>query len=234
MSSSEPPSYPFDDGWQVHLPQADEDISERGRELRRLAAASRRVIEELMSTSAPREAVQRASELVESVAELLAAQPHGRDDEHVGESSVAGDPVGFLEFSPLIGRANPIAPPLEPRLVDGRVVATAVFGSAYEGPPGHVHGGYIAAAFDEVLGMVQSTTKRPGMTGMLTIRYRSPTPLHEVLVFAGEVVKVEGRKILTRGTLRAGDDVCAEAEGLFISIDFERFAALGSRRERPD
>ena len=33
---------------------------------------------------------------------------------------------------------------------------TPRFGAAYEGPPGSVHGGIIAAAFDEVLGMTQS------------------------------------------------------------------------------
>ena len=57
------------------------------------------------------------------------------------------------------------------------------FGSAYEGPPGHVHGGFVAAAFDEVLGYVQSLGGRPGMTGTLTVRYRSPTPLYTELRF---------------------------------------------------
>jgi hypothetical protein len=42
------------------------------------------------------------------------------------------------------------------------------FGSAYEGPPGCVHGGYVAAAFDEMLGFVQSLGGNPGMTARLT------------------------------------------------------------------
>ena len=37
------------------------------------------------------------------------------------------------------------------------------FGSAYEGPPGCVHGGFVAAAFDEVLGFVQSLGGQPGL-----------------------------------------------------------------------
>ncbi len=56
------------------------------------------------------------------------------------------------------------------------VIGHANFGVAYEGPPGYVHGGIIAAAFDEVLGMAQSLTGNPGMTGTLSIRYRRPDP----------------------------------------------------------
>ena len=177
MSTSEPP--PME--WELVFPGDDIEVGPRVTELRRLASATRRMIEELMSTSASIDAVAEAAELVERAVELLAGHPHDRAEDHVSESAVAGDPGSFLEFSPLIGRSNPIAPPLELALVDGRVVGTGVFGSAYEGPPGHVHGGHIAAAFDEVLGMVQSTTKKPGMTGLLSVRYRSPTPLHEVL-----------------------------------------------------
>jgi hypothetical protein len=40
------------------------------------------------------------------------------------------------------------------------------------------------------------------------------------------VDRVEGRKIFTSGTLHAGDDLCAEAEGLFISVDFSRLERI--------
>src|SRR5690606_17353993 len=106
------------------------------------------------------------------------------------------------------------------------------FGDAYEGPPGCVHGGYVAAAFDEVLGSAQSLGGRPGMTGRLTVHYRSPTPLRTELRFAGWVDRVEGRKTFTLGTLYAGDRLCAEAEGLFIAIDVRRYMEL--RRERDE
>ena len=226
MSNVDEPAFR---SWGLNLPREDDPVSERALELRRLAQATRRVIDELMATNASLTTITDVANLVENVADKLAEQPHGRDDQHVGESSLSGDPRGFLEFSPLVGRANPLAPPLVLRLVDGRIVGEAVFGLAYEGPPGHVHGGYIAAAFDEVLGMVQSTTERPGMTGMLTVRYRSPTPLHRPVRFSGEVINVEGRKIFTRATLHDDETLCAEAEGLFISIDFARFEALRSR-----
>jgi acyl-coenzyme A thioesterase PaaI-like protein len=94
-----------------------------------------------------------------------------------------------------------------------------------------VHGGYVAAAFDEVLGSTQSLAGRPGMTGRLTVNYRSPTPLHTELLFAAQVVEVSGRKTFTHGTLHAGERLCAEGEGLFIAIDFGLFADMQRRRD---
>jgi acyl-coenzyme A thioesterase PaaI-like protein len=115
---------------------------------------------------------------------------------------------------------------------DDVVYGTVTFGSAYEGPPGCVHGGYVAAAFDELLGATQSMSGAPGMTGRLTVNYRSPTPLHAELRFEGRIREVEGRKIFTEGQLYAPDGtLCAEAEGLFIRIDFSIFEELRDKRE---
>jgi acyl-coenzyme A thioesterase PaaI-like protein len=131
----------------------------------------------------------------------------------------------------MLGRANPLAPPLNLWFSEDAVHGSTVFEAAYEGPPGCVHGGYIAAAFDEVLGSAQSLGGKPGMTGRLTVHYRSPTPLRTDVRFEGRVVDVSGRKTLTRGTLHDGDRLCAEAEGLFIAIDLAKMAELRAARE---
>jgi acyl-coenzyme A thioesterase PaaI-like protein len=207
----------------------DRDVTERDRSLRSFAGEVRRAISELMTTTAPEEAVDEAAHHVARAVELLAGQAHGRPYEGVAESSISGDPRAFADFSPIAGPTNPLAPPLTMEMgEEGVVVATAEFGDAYEGPPGNVHGGYVAACFDEVCGFAQSMTGRPGMTGRLVVHYRRPTPLHQALRFEGRVDRVEGRKIFTVATLRAGDVLCAEAEALFISVDpavFERMMA---------
>jgi hypothetical protein len=64
------------------------------------------------------------------------------------------------------------------------------------------------------------------MTGPLSFPYRKPTPLLTELVFEARVTKIEGRKILTHGTVSADGVVTAEAEGLFIAIGHERFARM--------
>lgn len=73
----------------------------------------------------------------------------------------------------------------------------------------------------------------PAMTGTLTIRYRKPTPLHRELRFEGELVKVEGRKVFASGRVYAGDTLTAEAEGIFVTINFDRFKALIDERDQP-
>ena len=209
----------------------DLDVSPQRLEMRRLADAMRRVIERLVATKAPQEELARAAEALEAIAVSLEGYPKGRLFEGLAESANSGDPHAFFDHSPIIGKANPIAPPLELSVRDGMVHGTARFGSAYEGPPGCVHGGHIAAAFDEVLGMTQSLGGAPGMTGTLTVKYRRATPLHTDLRFEGELERVEGRKKLTVGRLYAGDDLTAEAEGIFISVDFSKIAELYARRE---
>lgn len=219
--------------WATHLNELrDVDPSPRRVELIRLSDAMRGVLHRLVQTSAPVELIAEAADQVEVVAALLAEHRSASIYEGFAESANAGEPFAFFDHSPMLGRANPLAPPIELSLEDGRILGRATFGAAYEGPPGCVHGGFVAAAFDEVLGSTQSLSGAPGMTGRLTVHYRSPTPLHTELLFEGILERVDGRKIHTTGRLWAGEVLCAEAEGLFISIDFAKFAELKAQRER--
>jgi thioesterase superfamily protein len=128
----------------------------------------------------------------------------------------------YLPRSPLVGEISPLAPPLEYEYREGRLMGWGVFHAAYEGPPGYVHGGWIALAFDEMLGMANIASGHPGMTGRLSVRYRRPTPLHRQVAFEAWTEEVDGRRIVTRGTLSVDGVVTAEAEGLFVIIDLEK------------
>jgi acyl-coenzyme A thioesterase PaaI-like protein len=193
--------------------------SEMWQQKRRLASAMRLVIERLVPSNAPVDELRRAADALERYAEQLRSHPRLRDARLFGESANAGDVGAFFDQSPMIGLANPLAPPLTiGRKDDRHAHATGVFGSAYEGPPGSVHGGFVAAAFDEVLGYVQSLSGAPGMTGTLQVVYRSPTPLHTPLLFEATLERVEGRKIFTSARLEANGQLCAEATGIFISF----------------
>ena len=207
------------------------EISPRRAEVRRLGDNMRRVMERLMATKAPEEDLRAAADALEYVAKLLEQYPQGRLYEGFAESAISPDPYAFFDYSPVMGLANPLAAPLRLEVRDGMVHGTARFGSAYEGPPGAVHGGYVACAFDELLGLTQSIGGSPGMTGTLTVKYRQPTPLHTDLRFEGHLDRSEGRKIYTHGTLHAGDMLTAEAEGLFITVDMSRIAELMEQRK---
>jgi acyl-coenzyme A thioesterase PaaI-like protein len=201
-------------------------------EKRRLAAAMRVVIERLTRSDAPEAELRAAADALERYAERLATHPLLTRYVGFAESANAGDVAAFFDQSPIIGLANPVAPPVTMRAEAGRVVGSARFGWAYEGPPGCVHGGWVAAAMDELLGFAQSLGGQPGMTGTLTIRYRSPTPLHTELRLEARVDRVEGRKTFASGEIHAGERLCAEAEGIFVSVGRERFERLALERER--
>lgn len=197
-----------------------------------LAALCRRVIDELASSTADSEAFLAAGELLRDAVGVLEAATHGRPYAG-GEASMAGYQRNlFIDHSPFSGWLNPLAPPMTLTSDGTEVVATVTFGAAYEGPPGHVHGGYVAAAFDEVLGFAQGLSGKPGMTAHLGIDYKSPTPLYLPLRFRGDIERIDGRKIFTRGELRVATDdrLCATATGLFVSMRDDTFARL--MRER--
>lgn len=206
-------------------------LSPRRAALKELADQARLLVDRLVATDAPDDVVAAATADVAAAAARFEGHHQGTLY-GFSEAANAGDrPDPLYDHSPLIGIANPLAPPLRLQEVDGVIVATAMFGQAYEGPPGCVHGGYVAAAFDEVLGATQSLSGAPGMTGTLSIRYESPTPLKRPLRFEGRLVGVERRKIFTEGTCFDGDKVTATAQGIFISLQPGRFLDLLAERE---
>jgi acyl-coenzyme A thioesterase PaaI-like protein len=206
--------------------------SERASEIRDVADAVRALIERMVATEAPVEVFAGVADDLRAVAARLAQYPQQPLYFGAAEAATAADASGPFDNSPLLGRANPLAPPLHLEVDGDRVVGTARFGSAYEGPPGCVHGGFVAATMDELLGLAQAVGGAPGMTARLTVNYRSPTPLRTELRLEGRIERVEGRKTTCRGTIHAGDRLCAEAEGLFVAVDREKFEGLLAERQR--
>jgi hypothetical protein len=234
VSDGIPSDYtPGSAGWAARIQELREmEPSPRRAALFRVADAIRGVLHAMVQTSAPIEVIQAVAADVEQAAERFSGYTSKSMYEGFAEAANAGEPFGFFDHSPMLGQANPLAPPIHLWLEGDRILGKATFGAAYEGPPGCVHGGYVAAAFDEVLGSTQSLSGSPGMTGRLTVHYRKPTPLQTELRFEGWIESVTGRKILTKGELRAGGVLCAEAEGLFISIDFSKFSDMKAERDR--
>lgn len=189
-------------------------MSREGRE--RLARAVRDLIAHAVEADLTAEQAIAAAELIERVATELDKLP--RREPKAPVLPDLADIQGQFGGDPVIGLSNPIAPPIEVE-IDGLVVrGRANLGRPYEGPPGHVHGAVIASAFDLLLGLANVVSGNPAMTGTLTVRYLVPTPLFTDLVFGCATEAVEGRKIRVRGTLRAGEVVHAEAEGIFVRM----------------
>jgi acyl-coenzyme A thioesterase PaaI-like protein len=198
---------------------------------RRLAAATRLVMERMVATTAPAEMLDGAAERMEAFAEMLAEHPYGRSYEGVAEPANAPRPGEFFDHSPLSGTANPIAAPMHLEVADDRTVVGSVrFGGAYEGPPGSLHGGFVAPVHDEILGLANSLNGSPAMTGTLTVVYRKPTPLYTDLRIEATFDRADGRKQFCSSRLYAGDVLCNEAEGIFVTFDRQRFIELVEER----
>jgi acyl-coenzyme A thioesterase PaaI-like protein len=193
------------------------EVDERTRQASRaLADALRRTIARLTLVRPGAEQLERAAAAANAFADTLDALPERPPTREVSESSLRPD--NFLSHSPISGGDNPIAPPLVMASIEeadaaGRFTGSIVFGPAYEGPPGHCHGGWVAAMYDELLGYVQRV---PAFTAYLKVDYRRPTPLHRELELAGWVHHAEGRKLYVRGTCHVDGVLLTEAEGLFI------------------
>lgn len=130
--------------------------------------------------------------------------------------------------SPITGSMNPIAPPAEYVYVENGVRGTVRFHEGYQGPPACVHGGYVAALLDDVLGRTRHLTGRNCVTGSLNITYKRPTPLNADLEVSATISEILTRKFIVTGEITHNGEVTAMAEGIFVFRDTEKFNALVS------
>ena len=93
--------------------------------------------------------------------------------------------------------------------------ADFTLGAAYEGPPGHVHGGVCAMVLDHVLGATAHKPGRPAVTGTLSVRYLRGTPLGPLRAEA-HVDRVEGVKTFASGHIADAQGITVRAEGVFL------------------
>ena len=159
------------------------------------------------SIDAARTAIRTANDVLRS------RQP---DESQVVRYSVEGRPVVWSNA--VIGLRNAIAPPLTVHHDDDATRCWSEFtlNSAYEGPPGLVHGGVCALVLDHVLGEAASAgLTKPLFTGTLTVRFVRGTPLGRLRADAA-VERTEGVKSFVSGHLSDGEGITVEAEGIFI------------------
>jgi acyl-coenzyme A thioesterase PaaI-like protein len=194
-----------------------EPPNEVWRERRRLAAALRELIALCVTTEADEAALASAADATCAAVDRLAPFPRKRFiDAFVADPG--SDKMEFADRGTLVGPSNPIAPPLVLRDDGETPIAEVTFGPAYEGAPGCVHGGFIAAAFDQLFGYVQVTRNAGSLTATLSVKYRRPTPIDVPLRIEGRLDRVDGRKSWVSARMFARGEVTAEAEGFFVAL----------------
>jgi acyl-coenzyme A thioesterase PaaI-like protein len=188
----------------------------------RVGAALRRLAVNALAGTPDDAALARLADQLEALsppsAALSTASRYRDEDRPPSDGSRTVRPNGNGTH-PIVGPRNPIAPPISLRLGEDCVYGDVVYDVRFEGLPGLVQGGFIAAAFDIIVGQGVALSGQGGVTGSLSVRYTAPTPLHQPLVYEGRFDRIDGRKTFGRATLHTVADgtLCAEAEGVFIS-----------------
>lgn len=121
----------------------------------------------------------------------------------------------WLPFSPVVGRYNPLAPPVSLSREGDRIVGVVRLREAFQGPSGSVHTGVLSAIFDEVLTIATFVDGSPGQMINLTIRHLAAAPILAPLRFESWIDRVERGRAHVLGRCVANDAVVAEAEGEF-------------------
>ncbi|WP_428339201.1 PaaI family thioesterase [Mycobacterium sp.] len=183
-----------------------------------LTESVRDLIDATVRTEVDAAAVAAAkAEIDSATARLRQKQTHGSFGVRylaTGERMAWGNAV--------VGIRNPIAPPVQIRRdVDGKSVCDFHLGAAYEGPPGHVHGGVAALLLDHLLGEAASDGINPRLTGTISFRYVRATRLGDLHAEA-MITRTVGVKTYAIGHLADGEGVTVEAEGVFIQPRWAR------------
>jgi acyl-coenzyme A thioesterase PaaI-like protein len=108
--------------------------------------------------------------------------------------------------------------------------AKAWFGKNTMGPPGHVHGGAMAATLDEAMGAVCWMNDRQVVAATITISFLAMLPIETETIVEATIDRIEGRKVHLRSTLTdpSGKTV-ATGTGLCIGMREETLRALEPR-----
>jgi acyl-coenzyme A thioesterase PaaI-like protein len=123
------------------------------------------------------------------------------------------------------GKANPMGMAADIGRDGDEAVLRTTLGPAFEGAPGRAHGGTVAALLDEVMGFVLSIHATAAYTGRLTVTYRAPAPLGVEIEMRARLRSREGRKLCIEAEARHGTTLVALGEGLFVTVDPERFGS---------
>lgn len=183
---------------------------------RRLSALLRELNERCVDSEGDLDA---AADLVERA---LRHVPRGRTSRQAyADGSYVQVPAMYPDRGALMGRCNPIAPPLDAHTTDGVTTCVVTLDERFVGAPGMAHGGVVAACFDQLCGHALVMTGVGALTTELTVRYHRPVPLHTPVTFTVRVTGSRRRRRFIEGACVRDRERLADCKGVFVALDPE-------------
>jgi len=195
----------------------------------RAAALLRQATGLLLAAEGPDPAVETLIGDLEVAIDALGGAAAADRPPRVG-AGVDGDGRAYIDHGRDVGAFDPMVPEYRIEVADAEhATGEVTFPIAYEGPPGIVHGGFLALFFDCVVQHHHCVAGLAGKTTSLAVRYRRPAPLLTALSFAVER-HVGGGRIHSTARLLDGERLLCEAEVDAIEGDHAALPPVSPRR----
>jgi hypothetical protein len=193
-----------------------------------LADVLRELTSTILSLERTSPDLERLGAVLRESQRQLAADAPVDPSPRVGEGATLDQRV-YVDHSRDVGSYNPFFPHYELRAEGSAARGTVSFPICYEGPPGIVHGGFLAVFFDCVLQQLNCDLGLAGKTAELSLRFRRPTPLLTPLVVHAER-SIDGSRIRSRAELLLADAVLCEAEMMAAAGNRDALPTVSPRR----
>jgi hypothetical protein len=177
--------------------------------------------------TAPHE-LRALTEQIRAAREVLARDLPADLAPRIGPDPDAAQRV-YVDHSRDVGEYNPGFPLYTLQCADDRADGEVEFPLCYEGPPGIVHGGFLAVFFDCVLQQLNCDLGVAGKTTNLALRFRRPTPILRRLRVTAQR-KVDGDRIHSEAELLDRDELVCSAEMSAVAGRVENLPAVSPRR----
>lgn len=193
------------------------ELVERREAVAELGDALRDLTSHAIGSEVDVEVLRRVATDARALAAVLAERQRRPGD----VSTVDDLRRGQRPFNPVVGRGNPVAPPMTVEIVDGVAIGSCTLDWRYEGPRTYAHGGVSAMLLDQIMGYATAAAGHPGVTGRLQVRYRSAVPLGVPLRLEARLIDVLGVRAAVDGSISLAAEpgvTLVEAEGRFLAL----------------
>jgi acyl-coenzyme A thioesterase PaaI-like protein len=128
---------------------------------------------------------------------------------------------------------NPNGLHLPPPVEEGQTEYEAYFefDERHQGGPGIVHGGLVAGALDEAVGLLATWYAFPAVTARIFVRYRRPVPINTELLLRAWLEDARGRRLHVNAVLTDGRESFAECRAALLHVPLEHFLSTPEGRE---